>query len=535
MAVFEFPIGTVLAFAGTANSGQEIITPLKNQGWMLCNGGSGDQTDFEALYDVIGTAYGADGSTFYLPNYTGQFLRGVNDIKKATDGDGLTDPDAGSRTAPNPSAAIQGSHGNTVGSIQPTEMRAHTHDYTAYPITVSIQVGPNEHFAKDPTTYTSGLAGGNDITTKYSLTTENRPPNMYVYYIIKYKFVNVTADAMAGTVISYAGDASALIDGWLLCNGDTIATTNALYTTLNTTLGPAYGQSAGINCLPDYQGVFHRGIDASGTFDFEAKYRTAPRPTLSSSGNTGFNVGSFETDEFQQHTHPYTYYPNTGKIRDETVEHVLHAAETTPNFVAAGGSETRPINAAVNFLIGYYDAGKGSSAPPPATFAAPVGTVIAYAGSIDINHALPQGWLLCDGSLYATTDYPLLESVIGTSYGGRDNLFAVPDYRAKFLRGLGGIDPDLGSRTVPRPDLPIMGNEKNVVGSVQPDAFASHTHTYQSFTGAIVPDHGGGGPAQRNGSGDAKTNETSPFGGSETRPVNAYVYYLIYAGDTASD
>lgn len=57
----------------------------------------------------------------------------------------------------------------------------------------------------------------------------------------------------------------------------------------------------------------------------------------------------------------------------------------------------------------------------------PVGTIIPFAGN-----AIPQGYLLCDGSAISRTDYKSLFGVIGTAYGaGNGNsTFNIPKYIA---------------------------------------------------------------------------------------------------------
>ena len=55
----------------------------------------------------------------------------------------------------------------------------------------------------------------------------------------------------------------------------------------------------------------------------------------------------------------------------------------------------------------------------------------------------PEGYLICDGSSYSTSDYPLLVNLFiqefGTAYkfGGSGSTFKVPDLRGEFLRGTG--------------------------------------------------------------------------------------------------
>ena len=64
----------------------------------------------------------------------------------------------------------------------------------------------------------------------------------------------------------------------------------------------------------------------------------------------------------------------------------------------------------------------------------PVGSIYWYAST-----TIPDGFLLCDGSQIGRTDYASLFAVIGTVFGAGDGstTFALPDLRAKFIRGSG--------------------------------------------------------------------------------------------------
>ena len=150
----------------------------------------------------------------------------------------------------------------------------------------------------------------------------------------------------------------------------------------------------------------------------------------------------------------------------------------------------------------------------------PPGTVVAYAGSI-----APSGWLLCDGNPASRTQYSALFAAIGTAHGIGDGTttFNLPDYRGRFLRGVDGSagrDPDRSSRTVMNPG----GNISNTVGSVQADQFKSHSHGYSVANTMQQVIYGSGG---YNFWADARTLNTDAAGGNETRPVNAYVNWII--------
>jgi microcystin-dependent protein len=154
----------------------------------------------------------------------------------------------------------------------------------------------------------------------------------------------------------------------------------------------------------------------------------------------------------------------------------------------------------------------------------PVGTVISYAGEIvDV----PAGFLVCDGREYSESDYPKLYKAIQRAWGGDANghTFRVPDLRGLFLRGVndskGGafIDPEATQRVSQN-----GGNVGNKVGSVQTDTIQKHAHTFTAAHGVVAAKvFQGTGGTEFGESG----RSTDLFGGAETRPKNAYVYYLI--------
>jgi hypothetical protein len=70
-----------------------------------------------------------------------------------------------------------------------------------------------------------------------------------------------------------------------------------------------------------------------------------------------------------------------------------------------------------------------------------------------------------------------------------------------------------------------MGNQ---VGSLEGHQFGTHSHTLQGFNGSTS----GGSPAATlglwtGGTLTTLTDPTTPAGGSETRPINANVNYII--------
>jgi len=170
---------------------------------------------------------------------------------------------------------------------------------------------------------------------------------------------------------------------------------------------------------------------------------------------------------------------------------------------------------------------------PQANALCPPGSIMAFGGA-----NIPVGWLLCNGSLVGRTNYPSLFSAIGTAWGIGDGstTFNLPNMQGVFLRGVDngvGNDPDTASRIAP--PLSTGGNSGDAVGSYQADQFAAHNHIEGSSEGVGDPREiygrvytGGSiwGDNQYSAMNTAHAY-TSSAGGSETRPKNVYVNYII--------
>jgi microcystin-dependent protein len=194
-----------------------------------------------------------------------------------------------------------------------------------------------------------------------------------------------------------------------------------------------------------------------------------------------------------------------------------------------------------------------STGPGTAQALVPSGASLPYFGT-----SAPTGFLMCDGTSYATSAYPALFAAIGYSCGGSGANFNVPDLRGQFLRGVTGSsanDPDASSRTA----MNTGGNTGNNVGSVQGfnTSAASlaagtsitdpgHRHLQGSnvaFDSTALAAYGVGGPTTNYANTTTGTVElqeaftqtittgitasTTITGGDETRPINAYCNYII--------
>ena len=175
--------------------------------------------------------------------------------------------------------------------------------------------------------------------------------------------------------------------------------------------------------------------------------------------------------------------------------------------------------------------------------------------------------MICDGRSVKRPDFPDLFNAIGTTWGGDGApSFFLPDLRGRFLRGVDGDgrnpsnpprDPDRDVRMSPLPPgSPNPGNSGNAVGSIQGDATQDHTHVEGGHSHAFPeelwsqPRNEVGGeqygqfnqanprwPSHRRHPGTVAATVVlggpvahgagAPRTSAETRPQNAYVYWII--------
>jgi hypothetical protein len=197
-----------------------------------------------------------------------------------------------------------------------------------------------------------------------------------------------------------------------------------------------------------------------------------------------------------------------------------------------------------------------------AAVAIPPGVVVAYAGEVNDTGGVVMvqpGWLLCNGAAVSDQQFPALFRAIQASHGNGQDAplplpgasFNLPDYRGTFLRGVSGTtgrDPDSGDAD--RPQNHPGGNVGNRVGSIQryatalpnrgfqTDQHGGHSHrldlemtasrvykdgpmAYNTvanpFTGAVT----------KRTDGDGAHAHAVEGGDRETRPLNAYVHWII--------
>jgi hypothetical protein len=176
-----------------------------------------------------------------------------------------------------------------------------------------------------------------------------------------------------GVVVPYTGSTAPV--GWLLCDGSAVSRT--AYSALFNVIGINHGSGDGTSTfnLPDYRGRFLRGQDQGTGRDPNAGTRGA----MNAGGNVGDAIGSvegsatalpanpFATSPSGAHTHQYLRPARTGGDQSGSnwVPWVIAADQYgttgqpegaadgahTHTIDKGGDSETRPVNAAVNFIV----------------------------------------------------------------------------------------------------------------------------------------------------------------------------------------
>lgn len=153
----------------------------------------------------------------------------------------------------------------------------------------------------------------------------------------------------------------------------------------------------------------------------------------------------------------------------------------------------------------------------------PVGTILSYSAA-----TAPTGFLLCDGSAVSRTTYADLFALIASTAGQGDGstTFNVPDLRGRFLRGRdggAGRDPDAASRTA----MATGGATGDNVFSVQDDGVGPHAHDLDVTQGGTDPSVTSALAGAESGESANVVQDNHTTIGSETRPVNANVAFII--------
>ena len=218
------------------------------------------------------------------------------------------------------------------------------HDINGNLVIISNVEGSNTPL---PSTGTYTISGIQQNTTFYLVVTLNLPGQNEPLYVLRYFPVTVaTPPAIpVGTIVAFAAPLSNVPPGWIYCAGQDVS--GAMFPQLVAVLGNTYGtpQTAGNVVVPNYLGMFLRGVDTEGALDFDCQQRESPiagNPTV-----VGPLIGSRQSSQLATHMHPVFL----GSGTQEQMGGNYNIMITSGDPVQAALSETRPVNAYVYYLI----------------------------------------------------------------------------------------------------------------------------------------------------------------------------------------
>lgn len=141
-----------------------------------------------------------------------------------------------------------------------------------------------------------------------------------------------------------------------------------------------------------------------------------------------FNQAMYEYSTISQMIEKYGFLPWSANTDYEQGSYSLGTDGTIYRAVQASGPSSTAYNPVNDTSHTYWETWLDSMDLMIGDIKASVRTA---------NHG---SWLLCNGQAVSRTTYSKLFSIIGTNFGSGNGstTFNVPDYRGKFLRGLGG-------------------------------------------------------------------------------------------------
>ncbi len=351
------PSGAIVMFGGTS-----IPT-----GWLLCNGAAVSKLTYANLYSAIGTNYGVGNAATHSINQ----LTAVADVSQAAFAT------IGSNTI---IATELGYIGNSIALVfdGTSDVAVITGNWnTANPSNPVTYTGSGSNVYSAQTLNLSGGSSTLDGTyfeiyddtglvipwIKIASTTVQPTVAGATRYI---EISTIVSDASANTV---ASDISAVLaaDGQFTPTtvaGPIVTITNT--STISHTAGNAgdspftvvQTNTGGFSTfnLPDFRGLFPRGVDSGAGNDPDTSSRTA-----TNGGNSGDNVGSLQADAYQVHEHYRSASDSYEVVLDQGGGPFGYASGSTDAAVVqnVGGApyngnmstETRPKNLYVNFII----------------------------------------------------------------------------------------------------------------------------------------------------------------------------------------
>lgn len=302
LSQFTTPSGAIFAFP----------TSTAPAGYLSCNGQAVSRTTYSNLFTLIGTSYGAgNGSTtFNLPNYNGQFLRGWDN------GQGI-DLDAAIRTDRG-----DGTTGDIVGSKQANQNLAHNHTVNP-PATNSNSTGSHLHTINPPSTTSN--ATGNHLHTVNPPSTNTNTTGAHSHSV----------NPPNTTTTTNGNHSHGALNGNGYLNTGTHVGNNGT--------GYAYGTN------PSTWG----GVGSSGTTANNGNHNHTVNIAAFNSASSGNHVHSVNIPQFNSSTtgnHAHT--TDIAQFNSSTTGNHIHSTDIAQfNSGNNGGLENRPTNISVLWCI----------------------------------------------------------------------------------------------------------------------------------------------------------------------------------------
>jgi len=171
--------------------------------------------------------------------------------------------------------------------------------------------------------------------------------------------VSELESAFVGTVSAYAGASDNLPGGWLLCDGSEVSRDE--YPRLFAAIGTAHGGEDGATTfnLPDYRGMFLRGVDNGAGNDPDGEDRSVGSVQDHAVGSHGHDID--DPGHFHNILVSYSsaaggssgHFRGARNSNEEATESDVTGITVTTPTGAIVSTETRPVNSAVNYMIKY--------------------------------------------------------------------------------------------------------------------------------------------------------------------------------------
>lgn len=466
-----FPAGGIVMWYGSTTRQPVIINGVTYQGipsgWVLCDGNAAGN--------------GALINGIKIPDLRNKFIVGASD----NTGTGVVFDATNGTTSG--SYGITNTGGEVAHKLSLNEMPSHSHLLGRYSANSNVNTQTSNYANACNNPYgpdSTQPAGANYFH-------ENRPPYYALAYIIKVTSPAYATASSAFSFLSGAGNIAQLLSAEtsarVIHQEGTFTTTNlkkeititkaenkVLILVTQPVVGGINSQqnTSGIRLVKKGGGGVSTELIRQGSFQYllgNAISGTFPN-CITYLDTPGVGTWTYETEGFQ-------CYSNSAFGGNAKSQIILQEIETTP--------------------------------PPAPAPLVPIGSVFHFAAA-----SKPTGFLVCDGSVIPngngtvqgiTADFSSLNAIVGDAYRLPNDLTGVrriPDLRGQFIRGWdNGANVDSG----------------RAFGSNQADDFASHSHTYNTYSNTEKTGSGGSLAAAYS---PKPAFNTSSQGGTETRPKN---------------